>query len=480
MWATTYSDELVEGSYTSSMKVGTVGRFVCCLALSAALWGCSCDDGDPADGGDAMVNPDGSIGFDSTVVGPMCTMDNECAPEVCHSVSMTCVDAGDECSAQSECTGGTYCADEKGVCLPGTPGSPCESEDNCTNGCRNGMCGCAGLVQEAQLESGSLDVFLVLDKTGSMRSGMGSDGDCEYEPETEPTAPVDSKACYATYAVNDYLINVSPQVDTRLAFHFMSYTRGCNGDEYIDPELGLTQLPFDRNDALIQAISDEDFSGGTGTRIEGALNGIARFTRANETDGREMIGVLVTDGNPQGCEENIGDLADIISAHLEDTGIRTFIIGMEGADERSLERLAQAGGAEPHDDYCGGIDPPCHYWNVGDGSGTALADALTAISAQAAPIPCELDITGLQAPPGEAIDYGKINVTFNEGNEVQTIGQVPSSGDCPGDVQAWHYDDAGSPTSINLCPLTCDLVTNAGNGARVDVVVGCNDTVTIR
>ena len=97
---------------------------------------------------------------------------------------------------------------------------------------------------------------------------------------------------------------------------------------------------------------------------------------------------------------------------------------MEGASEAKLEELAIAGGADPHDDFCGGLTPPCHYWNVGDGSGAVLANALQAISQQAVPLPCEIDVTGLTAPVGEVLDYGRVNVILTQGETVTTFPQV--------------------------------------------------------
>lgn len=308
---------------------------------------------------------------------------------------------------------------------------------------------------------------------------MGTD--CAYVPGSTP--PVASKACYATYALSNYLINVTPQTDTRLAFQFMSLAlapTGCDGTLYATPLIGLTQLPVAATDPLIQTISNETFAGGFGTEIEGALRGIAQYTTNNRTPGREMIGVLMTDGDPNGCSSDIQALSTILSDHLTATGIRTFIIGMQGATDANLEALGTAGGADPHTDWCGSIAPPCHYWNVADGSGDAIASALKAIIGQAAPLPCTFNVSGLTPPAGQQIDYGKVNVAYTDPNGNRTIiGQASDAGACPTNQPAWYYDNPASPSSINLCPSACNLVSTAPQGARVTVVVGCQSTVPV-
>jgi len=325
-----------------------------------------------------------------------------------------------------------------------------------------------------QKTTSALDIYFVFDRTGSMGD------DCAYTHGM--TAPVMSKACYATYAFSDYLIDgVTTGVDTRLAFQFMSLaTDDCNGRPYETPLIPLTALPVPADHAIIQAISNETFKGGYGTHIEGALRGISAYTTAHQEAGREMIGVLMTDGDPQGCDEDIGNLADIVSTHLDMTGLRTFIIGMEGANDDHLEELGRAGGADPHDMYCGGVDEPCHYWNVGNGSQNAIKDALTAIVQQAAPIPCEFPTAGLKPPAGQALDFGKVNVTLTDSKKTETtIGQVANEAACPDDVPAWYYDDPAHPTKILLCDKACSAVTDADNGSKVSIVVGCEQTVVV-
>lgn len=454
-----------------------------CVAGSVLLLaGCSSSSGRAGDGA-----PSSDSGFDPRLDGvpvnqqldlsnvKMCTSSEDCSGgAVCHPYAHFCDVPGDACGGQTECGAGTYCESTLGVCLPGTTGSPCERDENCNGSCVGGFCGCDGLVQEQKLTSVPLDVYLVLDRTASM---VQPGRDCAYQHGTAP--PESSKACYATYALCDYLIDVQPAVETRLAFQFMSQDKACDGASYETPLHDLTPLPVSADAPIVRTISDETFGGGNGTRIEGALKGLAAYTTAHATPGREIVGVLLTDGDPSGCEEGIPELRKIIANHLAATGIRTFIIGMEGATLSNLERLAEAGGAAPHSDFCGGVDKPCHYWNVGDGSGNALASALQAIVQMAVPLPCSFEVAGLKAPPDEALDFAKVNVTLTQGEATTTIGQVLDQTACPGDQPAWYYDNPAAPTQIHLCPQACTLVSEAGDGARVSAVVGCQTTVTL-
>jgi hypothetical protein len=403
-----------------------------------------------------------------------CRSSDDCpSGQLCHPVAFECVEPGEACEDSEDCASGHYCERESSTCLPGTTGTPCSSDDNCEDGrCDRGVCGCTGLTNEQELVAGALDIYFIFDRTASMGE------DCDYVDGESP--PVDSKACYATYALSEYLIDVPTNVDTRLAFQFMSLADDdCDGQPYATPLTDLTALPLDPDHAIIQAISRERFEGGYGTHIEGALRGMAEYTRSNAVSGREMIGVLMTDGDPNGCEEDVQSLAQIVSEHLADDGIRTFIIGMQGATGANLERLAVAGGAEAHDDFCDDQPQPCHHWNVGDGSGDAIASALHAIIEQASPLPCEYEVDGLVPPAGETLDYGKVNVTLTDDSGTQLIGQVRSSSGCPDDQAAWYYDDPSAPKTLHLCPETCTMATGADQGARLDVVVGCTATVQI-
>ncbi len=434
---------------------------------------CTADCAEGARGcGDGVCSDDGrclGAGCKLDVLAPNCdqpcTADLDCLGGVHCGPSgvctAECAPSGPGCAAGWACSERGRCVDDSGIRLDSGGGTGDAPFDACT-----------GLSYEQELQGGPLDIYFIFDRTASMGD------DCEYVPGQG--APVDSKACFATYAMADYLSSVNPATDTRLAFQFMSLADDCDSTPYATPLVGLTPLPVSTDHEIIQEISAERFQGGFGTRIEAALNGLATFTANNATPGREMIGVLMTDGEPNGCDQNVGNLADIIADHLAATGIRTFVIGMEGAENDSLETMGAVGGAVAHDDYCAGGPTPCHYWNVGDGSGDAIASALTAIIGQAAPLPCEFDVSRLEPPAGETVDYGKVNVWMADEEGTQApIGQVPSVAACPGGQLAWHYDNPDAPEHGLLCPAACEAVSSAATGSELTVVLGCQDTIVL-
>jgi hypothetical protein len=182
----------------------------------------------------------------------------------------------------------------------------------------------------------------------------------------------------------------------------------------------------------------------------------------------------MTDGDPNGCDENVGNLAKIVSDHLAASGVKTFIIGETGATLANLERYASSGGAAPHSDFCGNGPTPCHYWDVGDGKPAALASALASIVGQATvahPVPCTYKVP---APPaGQTLDPTLVNVSFKDGNgSANGVYKVDSKAKCDAKLGGWYYDSTAAPSEILLCEATCSAVTTAKD-ANVSVEFGC-------
>jgi Mg-chelatase subunit ChlD len=338
---------------------------------------------------------------------------------------------------------------------------------------------CAGQALAAQPIG--LDMYVVLDRSGSMKEDDVADnmdpGDCALNLAGMPANA--SKWCLATHALAKYFASPGA-ANNRAGLQYMPLEgEEIDGDDVTNPlcqsggtitqaEVPLSALPIvGATDALAQSL-DVTTPDGDGTPIEAALHGITTFTANNKDGNRVMIGVFITDGQPNGCNEVPTTLAQVLSTHLTNTSLKTFVIGMNGADDATLETLGIAGGAPPHMDFCGTVTPPCHYWNVGAGDPAAFASALAQIQLSAA-LPCDFNIP--PPPDTQDLDPDLVNVTFTNLGAANVLGRVNDATACTGD--GWYYDNPTTPTKVQLCPTTCTTAESAGQDAKVDITFGC-------
>jgi hypothetical protein len=159
--------------------------------------------------------------------------------------------------------------------------------------------------------------------------------------------------------------------------------------------------------------------------------------------------------------------------------VRTFAVGLQGADFALLDEIARMGGAVDCDD----ADDTRFSCDVSGGP-AELADALTKIrevvtrvetrtetiqTIEETPLPCEWEIP--EPPANESFDREKVNVRLT-GSQLgeSTLGLVDSSERCA--AMGWHYDDPEEPTRIVACAETCETIQSTA-GARVDILLGC-------
>lgn len=231
-----------------------------------------------------------------------------------------------------------------------------------------------------------VDMYIVFDKSGSMGEpvGNGTPGDCNIGDTKN------SKWCKAINALAGYLSSPAAK-DQGAALQFfsgadnVSCSTGAPYDTPAMPAAGYTTLPSNTFDGVLNGTVP-----GGGTPIEAALRGLTKFTKANKRPGHVTIGILVTDGDPQGCNTNLTTLSGIIDDHFKAEKIRTYVIGMEGATFSNLEKIATGGNAPLHGatvgtltNACGNVPEPCHFWNVGNGDPAGFIQALAAIQESA-------------------------------------------------------------------------------------------------
>ncbi len=248
-------------------------------------------------------------------------------------------------------------------------------------------------------------------------------------------------------------------IKVALSFFPMS-NASCDGTGYSTPVVPMGALPGNANAVGAAIASHGPGGGGKGTPMEGALNGLRLFcsSYAQSNPGDKTVAVLITDGQPNGCDESSNHLAGIASAMATgNPSVPVFAIGMVGADFGFMDQVAQAGGTTKSFDVSQG------------GAGSFLA-ALKAIAGQA--LPCEL---AMPTSNGQKVDPTKVNVTYTDQNGVDhALDQVPGAAACV--PSAWYYDDPAAPTKILLCPDTCQAVRAQASG-KIHIVLGCATNV---
>lgn len=89
---------------------------------------------------------------------------------------------------------------------------------------------------------------------------------------------------------------------------------------------------------------------------------------------------------------------------------------------------------------------------------------------QTVPLQCEFEIP--EPPEGETFDPTKVNIEIELDAQTQDVYYVENEAACMGGDGWFYLPDAVSPTSIHLCPTTCNSVQSATN-AKVDILFGC-------
>jgi hypothetical protein len=322
-----------------------------------------------------------------------------------------------------------------------------------------------------------LDMYVILDRSQSMKEPLA------WIPDCKVGSPEQARWCFAINALAGFFqAPTSNGMGVALGFFphgdctWLEYPTTqnccaggtcCEGTEDAVPDVTLATLP--QGAPSLVAALDTQQALGTTTPIEAALRGLVTYTAAARTPGRSMVGILVTDGAPNGCSTDTAELGAIVSQHLADSGIPTFFVGMTGSDYASLEQLGASGGAAAHTTFCAGGISPCHFYDVGNGEPAAFVDALQQIQRSVAG--CDYVV-----PPSESglADYSKLVLEYRSSEHATpvTLEQVSQEADCTSKL-GYYVDESLTPPLIRLCPATCSTA-QAEYSVTVDVLVGCS------
>jgi len=321
---------------------------------------------------------------------------------------------------------------------------------------QDGSVGDACAATTVKAESAPLDMYIMFDNSTSMGT------DCNLGSTTA------SKWCYSINALDTFFKSVSAGNGVALQYFpkcWKSQAECSTGASCAVAEVPLGQLPG--NLTALETSLNNNLPNGT-TPTEAALRGLAQYTTANKQAGREMIGILITDGVPEACDTNVNTLAGIVQAHYQNDKIKTFVIGMTGADYNKLEAIASPGGASAHTANCGGgIGPTCFHYDVGNGNAAAFTAVLQAIQKSA--VACQYNMPSTDAG---IVDPTKVEVQYSVGGvpPAQKLPHVNDANSCGSG--GWYYDSNSNPKTLYLCPNTCSVVQVDSN-AKIDISLGC-------
>lgn len=349
-------------------------------------------------------------------------------------------------------------------------------------------------------------LYVMLDNTLSMDQSAGVGGESRWDA--------------AVSALTDFVADpASAGMNIALQYFFPVGVPGdvdvCVGDGQAIPAVDMGVLP-EAGPAIVQSLAETGKEPQTPT--VGALTGAVDYCVAYEAEHPEedCVVVFVTDGLPHGCglssqcqgaatggfgrpmnDLNCVDpgaeaaLTPIAAAGLE-AGVVSFMIGMNGVPEEGfalLDAMAVAGGSDCTPDGGAG-DEACDVSTSGaEGLVKALAairesitvtetQVETVVTTEVTTVPCQWTIPA--SPSGETLDPELVNVdivdTVTEAETPMVYATVDACAAATG--PAWYYDIPDAPTTILVCPQTCDQIS-AQPTAKVDVKFGCerNDLV---
>jgi hypothetical protein len=292
-----------------------------------------------------------------------------------------------------------------------------------------------------------LNMYIAIDRSGSMAN------DNKWG---------NAKAAFESFFQDP--LNTDPEAKISVALRFWPDGQcselTCSINACSQPEVALGPLsdPNQVNN-LVSLYNTKSPNGNT--PMWAALGGAAKWGVENAQlgeGGTATVIVFVTDGEPNGCDENINNIAQHAAAAYATAGVPTFAVGLAGSNESQMQTIATAG-------------------NTGApfliGNGNAQADLAAALKAiQTTTLACVFAMPEAQGL--DPIDPELVNLTYTPSGAAEiTIGKVDGAGQCDAaGGWGWFYDDPVKPNVIQLCPALCEKVQGDPDG-KIQIVLGC-------
>jgi hypothetical protein len=117
-----------------------------------------------------------------------------------------------------------------------------------------------------------------------------------------------------------------------------------------------------------------------------------------------------------------------------------------------------------------------HFPRDAQNTGEVYRDFVGAIEEllKSKPLSCMYAIPN--PPDGQTFDPGRVNVEYDIGMGLETLGHVESVDDCPDVADGWYYDDVADPREVLFCPQTCGMF-KMQELASIRIQFGCETII---
>lgn len=308
-----------------------------------------------------------------------------------------------------------------------------------------------------------IDLYFMVDITGSMNCPVPDDGPCETDPG--PPTVGDSRWTVVSAALKSFMSDPKNQgLGVGLRFFPTQSRRSniCDANSYLTPAVEIGTLSSNAA-MLTSSINMQTPSGTTPTvpSLTAAIAHASAWAKAHPT--HRVVVVYATDGYPKGCTNNTIDVAAMVAkAGFDGTpSIPTYVLGV-GPNLMNLEQIAAAGSNSKTKAFL--VDTT-------KDAAAQLTAALDTIRKSAV-----LDCTYTIPPPpqGQELDPTKVNVNYTSSSGAVTkVKQDPAGVACSAG-SGWQYSADGK--QINLCGTAC-TAAKADPGAKLNVLFGCSTEV---
>ena len=326
----------------------------------------------------------------------------------------------------------------------------CKCIDNWASFAPNVACGSPSCSNTTTATVKRVNMFVALDRSGSMTTNIGG-GDTRWSatvkalkkffkdpgsaglgvalrfwPDNAPVSGCNDTNCSATACR-------SPLVDVGI--------------------LTLQSAPTDAQEKkLVDALDAKSPNGNTPMypALSGATQWAINYKNANPNE--DAIVVFATDGDPVGCNEDEAAISDLAGTAFSTKGIKTYAIGIQGANQNFMNQIATKGGTKKG-----------FFVAPGGNVENELLSALIQIKGDT--LSCDFVV-----PNGGVYDPSAAKVTFTPSSGAPVVlANLASAAGCGA---GWYYDDPANPGQLKLCPSTCQAVLNDA-GAKLSVDLGC-------